>query len=294
MSQIRVNNITNRTGITGPTVAGIASVSSSSHFVVPTGRTVGRYIEENTIVTDGLLFYVDAGRKESWDQTNALGFSTSYWRDLSGNDFHVPVVNLPSYSASDGGSLIFDGVNDRLEIASQLGPLNPDYISFECWFKYDSNATQGDTFIGGRGDTGFIGYWMGTENNNTESPRLQFSVSTSSSNAARVKINYTKGTIYHAVGTWDGTDAYGLKLYLNGNYVSNGFNYSNGSTGSNQLTGPIRYASMTNGFVIGNNDGLTGTRFWTGNIYEMRIYNRALTAQEVLQNFNATKSRFGL
>jgi hypothetical protein len=294
MSEIRVNNITNREGSAGPSVAGIPVVDSNSHFVVPSGKTVGRYIEENTIVTDGLIFYVDAGIQDSWDQGNQLGLTTSYWRDLSGNDFHVPVVNLPSYSASNGGSLLFDGVNDSLEIPSQPGPLNPSYISFECWFKYDSNATQGDTFIGGRGDTGFNGYWLGTENNNTASPGLQFSVATSSSNVTRAKVNYTKGLIYHTIGTWDGTDAYGLKLYLNGNYVSNGYNYSNGSTGSNQMSGPIRYSSMSNGFIIGNNDGFTGTRYWTGNIYEMRIYNRALTAQEVLQNFNATKDRYGI
>jgi len=294
MSEIRVNNITNRDGSTGTTVAGIPVVDSTSHFVVPTGRTVGRYIEDNTIVTDGLIFYVDASRQESWDQGNQLGLTTSYWRDLSGNDYNVPVVNAPSYSADNGGSLLFDGVNDRLEIPSQLGPLNPDFISFECWFKYSSSGTQGDTFIGGRGDTGFIGYWMGTENNNTATPRLQFSVATSTSNIARVKVNYTKGVIYHAIGTYDGSSAYGLKLYLNGSYVSNGFNYSSGSTGANQLSGPIRYSTLTNGFVIGNNNGIDANRFWTGNIYEMRIYNRALTAAEVLQNYNATKGRFGL
>lgn len=286
MSVLKVNNITNRAGIAGPTVAGVASVSSSSHFVVPTGRTVGRYIEENTLVTDGLLFYVDAGRTESWDQRNALGFSTSYWRDLSGNDYHVPNINPPTYDSANGGSLSFDGVNDRFEIVSQPGPLNPDYVSFECWFKYSSSGTQGDSFIGGRGDTGFNGYWLGTDNNDTSSPRIIFSVATSSTQFARANFSYTKGTIYHAVGTWDG---YGSKLYVNGLFAAN----ASSGTGFAQMTGPIRYASMSNGFVIGNNDNLTGTRFWTGNIYEMRIYNRALSAAEVLQNFNATKSRYG-
>ena len=61
MSEIRVNNITNREGSAGPSVAGIPVVDSNSHFVVPTGRTGQRYADggEN-IVRDGLVLYLDA------------------------------------------------------------------------------------------------------------------------------------------------------------------------------------------------------------------------------------------
>ena len=58
MSVIKVNNITNRDGTSGPVIAGIVTVSSSSHFVVPTGDTRNRDPE---LITSGLTFHIDAG-----------------------------------------------------------------------------------------------------------------------------------------------------------------------------------------------------------------------------------------
>ena len=61
MSVIKVNNITSRDGTTGPVIAGIATVSTTSHLVVPTGNTGTRYADggEN-IVKNGLVVYLDS------------------------------------------------------------------------------------------------------------------------------------------------------------------------------------------------------------------------------------------
>lgn len=295
MSEIRVNNITNRDGSTGTTVAGIPVVDSTSHFVVPTGRTVGRYIEDNTIVTDGLIFYVDASRQESWDQGNQLGLTTSYWRDLSGNDYNVPVVNLPTYSADNGGSLLFDeSTANVLRIPSDPGPLNPPtQVTVEVWAKYIGPQTSGsNSFICGRGDTGYNGYWIGRGGGSTSNPVINFHVGKSNPDrVSRAIWTSTGNVIRHWVGTFDGED---VKGYENGVLAdSTGFDYAP-EEGSNKMQGgEIDYAASEN-FVIGNIGSSSNVnRYWDGNIYQIRIYNKALTAAEVLQNYNATKSRYG-
>ena len=130
MSVLRVNNITNRAGIAGPSVAGIASVSSSSHFVVPTGRTGQRYADEGeNIVRDGLVLYLDA--KYSYPSKTGIGTTTSgalapansstdvdvnTWYDMSGNGNDGELINMVGYGASIAGreTLLFDGVNKSI------------------------------------------------------------------------------------------------------------------------------------------------------------------------------------
>ena len=63
MSVIKVNNITNRDGTSGPVIAGVTTVSSTSHFVVPTGDTRNRDPE---LITSDLTFHIDAGISSSY------------------------------------------------------------------------------------------------------------------------------------------------------------------------------------------------------------------------------------
>ena len=90
MSEIRVNNITNREGSAGPSVSGIPVVDSNSHFVVPTGRTGQRYVYggEN-IVRDGLVLYLDAkysypSKTGITSTTDSLDTDVYTWYDMSG------------------------------------------------------------------------------------------------------------------------------------------------------------------------------------------------------------------
>lgn len=123
MSVLKVNNITNRDGLAGPTVAGIASVVSNSHFVVPTGRTGQRYADEGeNIVRDGLVLYLDA--KYSYPSKTGIGTTASgaaapagsstdvdvnTWYDMSGNGNDGEVVGGVGYNSANGGSLVFNG-----------------------------------------------------------------------------------------------------------------------------------------------------------------------------------------
>jgi hypothetical protein len=81
---------------------------------------------------------------------------------------------------------------------------------------------------------------------------------------------------YNVVGNYDGSRA---RIYING--ILSSISTNSGIT------------SALSGFTLGNGSA-GGNSYWKGNIANTQIYNRALSAQEVLQNYNATKGRFGL
>jgi hypothetical protein len=84
------------------------------------------------------------------------------------------------------------------------------------------------------------------------------------------------GQWYHLIATYDGAN---IKLYFNSSLES-----------TNSLTGNIDYADGSRNTVMGSHY-TTGLEF-DGNIGPVKIYNRALSASEVLQNYRALKGRF--
>lgn len=282
MSQIRVNNITNRTGIAGPTVAGIASVNSNSHFVVPTGRTGQRYADDGeNIVRDGLVLYLDA--KYSYPGASGTNPDVYTWYDLSGNENHGELKNGVGYSPVGGGSLVFDGVNDTVIVGSKDPNLNPAQVTISVWLNR-SSAINYSHFAG-----------IPVSNNSWSPPYMSYGLEfiSTSDNVSFVvgfqnsEFAYTtaENTGLTGVGSWvnvTGTyDENYRKIYINGNLIT--------SIADNR-----KLATASGNFTLGA-ENYTQTNFpLNGKIPVTLVYNRALTAQEVLQNFNATKSRFGL
>ena len=271
MSEIRVNNITNRDGTAGPSIAGIPVVDSNSHFVVPTGRTGQRYVDggEN-IVRDGLVLYLDA--KYSYPGATGTNPDVYTWYDLSGNENHGELKNGVSYSGTNGGSLVFDGVDNyaTLPINSSLSPVN---VTVESWVS-NNNLSQYNSFIGGYGDTAYNGYWLGKG-----SIYWTFSIGVGGASFKQIQATaISPNTPTHLVGTFDGSV---MNFYINGGASLFTFN----------LTGNIAYSGGVVPYV-GNITELDSNRFWTGNIFNYKVYNRALSASEVLQNYEATRSRF--
>jgi hypothetical protein len=185
--------------------------------------------------------------------------------DLSRNGNDAKVINGTSYSSANGGSLVFDGSDDYIQ--TDITTHYPN-ITLEAWARRtDTNSFRS-----------LIGKYRG-DPAQTESYELLFNSSagirfhvTSSS------INYDSSTVadtwYHVVGTYDGTTA---RIYLNGEAVASGSR----TAGSNSV--PFRVGASPRGANYNN-----------GNIARASIYNRALTASEVKQNFNALRGRFGI
>jgi hypothetical protein len=279
MSKVRVNNITNASGNSGTTVAGIPEISSNSHFVVPTGRTGTRYADggEN-IVRDGLFLYLDA--KYSYPGASGTNPDVYTWYDLSGNENNGVLKNGVGYSPLNGGSLVFDGVDSVVPL--RFGKENPFRSNFtvEAWF-YISEGSRTNPII--RQDASTIApstFLINYPSFNN----LTFNIRDSSGTGfGNYRGGLSTNVWYHASMTVDFT-ALELISYLNG-VPSTPVSLS-GSSGFNLST--EYYIGDSRGFDSGSRSTLLG------GISSTKVYNRALTAAEVLQNYNATKSRYGL
>jgi hypothetical protein len=221
------------------------------------------------IVTDGLVLCLDAANPRSYPG------SGNSWLDLSGNGNNGTLTNGPTYSSANGGSLVFDGSNDFVELAGTNLSLNQMTIS--SW-NYSSNFNQ----------NGFM-----FEKTTNGSVNTQYSLFYNSSNdicyrtyglsTTDLTVNTsTAGVVNNqwnnVVATFDGTNK---RIYVNGVLRAT----------SATLSGTVTQ-NTTGAAFIGIYGG--GGYPFNGRIANTQIYNRALTPQEIRKNYLATKSRFGL
>ena len=213
------------------------------------------------IIDDGLIFCVDAKNTKSYP-----GSGTT-WSDLSSSGNHGTLTNSPTFNST--GYFDFDGSNDQVTMGT-----NP--------------------FLGGAKSTvEFVLSFDAVTNAFTEQPWCEFG--SPSNNAIRlyfirnnnIAVGYyandavfsftpSINTIYNIAITEDGTG--GVELFVDG---------------TSRGTGDIHTPNTSgNTFRIGTFNSTNGS--FNGKIYLARLYNRDLTASEVLQNYNAQRSRFGV
>jgi hypothetical protein len=214
-----------------------------------------RFVGEN-IVTDGLILYLDAGYKPSYS-----GSGTT-WNDVSGYGNNGTLTNGPTYNSANGGSIIFDGADDYVNLPNGLLSGTGDFTIIQ-WVQCDGPG------IG----TTFGNYGAGT---------LQFGWS-----ASYVFLWLDNGSAYASTSNFTTaiTMIAGRRIGTTTNYLKNGSVIGTGA--SNASIGN----SNTN-FRIGTNTSTTEQ--YKGKIYTTMVYNRGLSNTEILQNYNAQKGRFGL
>lgn len=194
--------------------------------------------------------------------------------DLSGNDDSGllgggAAANMPVYDFYNKGSLRFDGLNDTVNINNSQLNISTS-ITVEAWVKY--NAQGGATARAYSVITYKSGWGWLLED---QSGQFNFRISTSVNGDSNVNSSYSHGlnNWNHVVGTYDGSSQ---KIYVDG-ILKN----------STSLTGTINVAGNT--VRLGNYEGDYNL---TGNIGVVRVYNKALSAAEVAQNYEAQKSKF--
>jgi hypothetical protein len=277
---------TNNTNIQiGQSLNGKISSSSIYNKVLTPQEVLQNYqaqlptILGENIITNGLVLYLDAGYRTSYPT------SGTSWGNVSGvSGFTGTLTNGPTYNSGNGGSIVFDGTDDRV-FGNQL-PLNSPYsftngnFTLEHWIK--PTAYQAGSYFGltnmilSKGPASTFNYATQVTNSTT----LSF---ISRDNAEGLKyLNFTvpslTNSITHIVFAVSFSQ---VSLFINGilSEVKN-------------LTGnPI--TPYNNDSINIGGEGNTNT-FFTGNMYIHRIYNRMLSSLEIQQNFNAQKSRFGL
>ena len=230
--------------------------------------------EYENIVTDGLVFMVDAGFTPSYP-----GIGTT-WTDLAGSN-NGTLTNGPTFDSGNGGSIVFDETNDIVEFTSidveenftccvwaKTDDTNRQTLMANSYTYHVNNNTEGFLFnIGNSGTDLFLS--LGRD--------LYYRIS--STNIV------TADTWFYACASYDGTT---IKLYYNGAETS----YS-GQGGS-----PTTITYETNplylgGWKFGGNNYYSND-FYGGNITQATLYNRALSSTEITQNYNAQKGRFGI
>jgi hypothetical protein len=232
-------------------------------------------------VTNGLVFCIDASNPQS-----ILSGQTT-WSDLSGNGNNGTLTNGPTYVYSGASSSIrFDGADDYVncgDISTLI--LSNNQFTFSCWFRM-TGTSRGDLFNIKNFNVSQddIGFFIDTNNKLYAYFSILNVITSNIEGRASVSTTtFLRNTIYNIVCMKDASQK--IVMYVNGVLDNN--TYSTVTNTANVATTPLWLASNKTGPT-------TPAALFAGNIYSTQVYNRALSATEVSQNFNALRGRFGI
>jgi hypothetical protein len=188
------------------------------------------------------------------------------WTDLSGRGNTGTLTNGPTYSSANGGYLVFNGSTQYAPIGTSAFPFGSSPGTLSGWVKTNTISGSWGWIISYGSYTNSQARFIGI-NNST----YYFGGIADDITASGVPLN----TWFNMVGVYDGTNA---SMYVNGSLVS-------GPTAKTWNT-------VANNSQIGRQ--VNSTEYWNGNIAQASIYNRALSASEIRQNFNALRGRYGI
>ena len=202
--------------------------------------------------------------------SSVTDFTSSYTGDnilnLLGNGNNGTLVNGPSYNGSNGGSIVFDGVDDYVIVDNSLLIHRTSNWAYSAWVNFSATPINGTIFENGS--------W-------TNSLLIRFE--TNGITIYSMSSYWGKFNFSPTLGAW-----YKLDFIRNGNNIDF---YLNGSySQSMSFTADIQPSSN---LFIGMSQHSPGQSF-NGRIATTQIYNRALTAAEVAQNYNSLSGRYGL
>lgn len=265
-----INNPVKQGEIDGCNI-GTGDLKWSSNSTTGVHRTYHYYCADNTT---RLQFYdprvdlIDGTEPTIYELVTRSAVKT---RDMTNNSYNGIYNNKPTYTTNNKGEFSFNGTNQYIDCGNVLASLTD--VTLECFVKF---GTQ----------TQLYGGIISKTLSNANGWELRVSASTSTTTSLDFRyvgdsasIGFgalTNGVWYHLVGT--GTNG-SQKTYINGvQAYTNNIALSPSANSNSLLIGKLAYSSlyvnMTMGFA--------------------KIYNRVLSAAEILQNYNSTKSKFGL
>ena len=231
------------------------------------------------IVTDGLVLCLDAANQRSYPKSGTT------WSDLSGNGNHGALQNMENnFDAGNKGSLTFDGSNEKVNCGTFLSDAQ-NALSICVWFKpsYVPSGSQlafrlVSRFTGTGNIAGKV--ILDTNDGSGRGHGARFQVTTSNGTVYRASVGSvleTKWLFY--VGTFSQANSK-IKIYKNAQELA--------STNTSGTIGAYNYP-----WTIGEDNTTVSAQEWfDGNISSVSIYNRALTDDEVRQNYEATVGRY--
>ncbi len=222
------------------------------------------------IVATNLRINLDAAQLRSYPGTGTT------WTDLSGNNSTGTLINGPTFNSANGGSIVTDGVNDYVT-TTYTGLVSSNY-TYSAWFKNDNYSEEKYILQRGRDQAG--NGWSLLLSITTAGlagagvvPTIPTTIGIGCSSTTVIPLN----TWYYLTGVWISSTS--INIYVNGILE-----------GTTLTTGRTTLRSSTNGFNLAT---VSSTLITSGSTAAVEVYDRALSATEILQNFNARKSRFG-
>jgi len=233
------------------------------------------FIHSPKIVTDGLVLALDAANPRSY-----VSGSTNWYNLINNAPLSGSLINGTSYSSANLGTLVFDGVDDYVNYGYQ--PINFDPatqpFSMGGWMNLSSTIGGGDrAVLLDIGGTAAARLYIAIDKSN-----LRFVVdirppSGTTSVPVFGSINsISLGKWFHGMATFDGGT---IKLYQNGELISTATGFTNY---------PVSTYNWNSG-IQDDND-----YYMNGYISVVSLYLKTLSADEVLQNFNALRGRYGV
>lgn len=215
----------------------------------------------SSIVTTDLRMYLDAGNASSYPGTGTT------WTDLSGFGNNATLSGGVGYISTFGGALVFDGVDNRGDVTNASSLNFTNVITISAWFRYSGGITNEMALVRKE-----LQWQLGFQTTNTIRCLIGTSGTTGWTGANDVNYTFTIGDWYNIAMTYDGSN---MRIYVNNSLVKTA-----------TVTGAI--VPTTDNVKIGYQ-----TAYLNGNIGHILIYNKALNATEIEQNWNALKSRYG-
>jgi hypothetical protein len=226
------------------------------------------------IITDGLVLNLDCGNRLSYPTSGTT------WTDLSGRNNNGTLTNGPTFNPNNLGSIVFDGTDDYVNIVDNNSINLIDGITLSCWV-YFNNINRREIFIG-KGDgvgASSTQYWI--EKTTDNKFLLLIDVVTPTPTDSRLVLNdfiIQNNQWYYVCLT------YNKQIYRG---------YVNGVQNSQTISMNFDMHTTSRNLGVGRLGDLPALSL-LGRISVAQIYNRALSQAEILQNYNAYKTRFGL
>jgi hypothetical protein len=237
------------------------------------GISGGPYIVRDS----SLVLELDAADKNSYP-----GSGTT-WNDLSGNNNSGSLVASPTFNSGNNGGIVLNGTTQYVSFGN-ISSLILSNNSFTISYWLVATGTARVDFFNIKNFNALqddIGLFINTSNKFCA--YFQIQNSTTGTGLSTSTATLLRGTIYNLICVKNSSQQ--IVQYING-VLDNNTN--------NSLLNTSTVASSP--LLVGTNklDASTLSFSFAGTIYSAQIYNRALSATEILQNYNEQKSRFGL
>ena len=218
------------------------------------------------IVSDGLVFYIDAANPRCY---SGAGLTAN---GLVGG-IGATLINGVGFTSTANGCFTFDGTNDYIAVSGTNFPLSNSPRTLNIWF-----YTKTSTWIANANNL----FWYGTS-----TTRQSFGIDFDTYPLMEF-YTWSDDINWNSFGPQEGWK--NVQVTYDGNITCRV--YEAGILVTTKTLGASLNTTLSSNVQIGAITSLPG--YFDSNISQVSMYNRALSATEILQNYNATKRRYGL